>query len=67
MPILRASMWAGRTKALTDTMVQVAGVPPESVIIQFEDLPKENRATEGKLHSEIYKDQRSWSRGHGFG
>lgn len=62
MPILRVSMWAGRTKeqkadlakALTDTMVEVGSIPPEAVIIQFEDLPKENWATGGKLHTEIY-------------
>ena len=57
MPILRVSMWAGRTKeqkadmarALTETMVEVAGVPSEAVIIQFEDLPKENWATGDRL------------------
>jgi len=56
-------MWSGRTKeqkaelakALTDTMVQVANVPLQSVTIQFEDLPKENWATGGKLHTELFK------------
>ena len=65
MPILRVSMWSGKTKeqkselakALTDTMVQVANVPIESVTIQFEDLPKENWAYGGKLHTEIFKEE----------
>ncbi|MGE5529798.1 MAG: tautomerase family protein [Patescibacteria group bacterium] len=65
MPILRISLWSGRTreqkaelaKALTDTMVEVAKVPTEAVTIQFEDLPKENWATGGKLHSELYRDR----------
>ena len=64
MPILRVSMWAGRTKeqkaelakALTDTMVEVGKVPAQAVTIQFEDLPKENWATAGKLHTELFKE-----------
>jgi 4-oxalocrotonate tautomerase len=56
-------MWSGRTKeqkgelakALTDTMVQVAEVPPQAVTIIFEELPKENWATEGKLHTELHE------------
>jgi len=64
MPILRVSLWSGRTKeqkaelakALTDTMVQVAKVPVQSVTIQFEDLPKENWASGGKLHTELFKE-----------
>lgn len=64
MPILRVSMWAGRSKeqkralakALTDTMVAVGKTSPEAVIIQFEDLPKENWATGGRLHSELFKE-----------
>ena len=63
MPVLRVSMWSGRTKeqkselakALTDTRVQVADVPPQAVTILFEELPKENWATEGKLHTELHK------------
>ena len=66
MPILRVSLWTGRTKqqkaelakALTDTMVDVAKVPAEAVTIQFEELPQENWATGGKLHSELFKDRR---------
>jgi len=57
-------MWAGRTKeqkaelakALTDTMVEVGKVPAQAVTIQFEDLPKENWATAGKLHTELFKE-----------
>ena len=63
MPVLRVSMWTGRTKekkseiakALTDAMVQVAEVPPQAVTIIFEELPKENWATEGKLHTDLHK------------
>lgn len=62
MPILRVSLWAGRAKeqkaelakALTDTMVNVAKVPPEAVTIMFEELPKENWASKGVLHSELH-------------
>ena len=63
MPILRVSLWSGRTKeqkaalakALTDTMVDVAKVPAQSVTIQIEEMPKENWATGGKLHTELFK------------
>jgi len=62
MPILRVSLWAGRTKAdkaqlakaLTDTMVATAKVPVEAVTIMFEELPKENWATGGQLHTERF-------------
>jgi len=65
MPILRVCLWAGRTKeqkaelakALTDTMVKVAKVPPEAVTIMFEELPKENWASKGVLHSELHTDK----------
>ena len=65
MPILRVSLWSGRStqqkadlaKALTDTMVAVAKVPPQAVTIQIEELPKENWATGGTLHSELFKDK----------
>jgi len=64
MPILRVSLWSGRTKeqkaalakALTETMVLVANVPPQAVTVQIEELPKENWATGGELHSELHKD-----------
>ena len=65
MALLRVSLWTGRSKeqkaqlakALTDTMVEVAKVPPQSVTIQIEELPKENWATGGQLHSELFKDR----------
>jgi 4-oxalocrotonate tautomerase len=65
MPLLRVSLWTGRTrqqkaelaKALTDTMVQVAKVPAQAVTIQFEEMPKENWATGGQLHSVLFKDK----------
>lgn len=64
MPILRVSLWSGRTKeqkaalakALTETMVKVADVPPHAVIIQIEELPKDNWASGGELHSELFKE-----------
>jgi 4-oxalocrotonate tautomerase len=57
------SLWSGRTKeqkaalakALTETMVLVANVPAQAVTIQIEELPKENWATGGELHSELHK------------
>ena len=65
MPILRVSLWSGRSKeqkadlarALTDTMVESAGVPAEAVPIRFDELPKENWATGGKLHTVLFKDR----------
>jgi 4-oxalocrotonate tautomerase len=62
MPILRVSLWSGRTKeqkvelakALTETMTKVGKIPPEAVTIIFEELPKENWATKGILHSELH-------------
>jgi len=65
MPLLRVSLWSGRTKedkvqlakALTDTMVNVAKVPAEAVTIMFEELPKENWATGGVLHTELHADK----------
>lgn len=66
MPILRVSLWAGRSKeekanlakALTETMVKTDGVPAQAVTIQFEELPKENWATGGQLHSELFEDRK---------
>ena len=65
MPILRVSLWSGRTKAqkarlaraLTDTIVEVGEVPAEAVTIMFEELPKENWATGGELHTERFSDR----------
>ena len=64
MPILRVSLWPGRTKAqkaemaraLTETLSRVGNIPPQAIMIQFEELPKENWATGGELHSELHKD-----------
>ena len=52
MPIVRISMWAGRTreqksdlaKAITDVMVDVGKTTPEATIVVFEDVPKQNWA-----------------------
>jgi len=63
MPIVRVSLWSGRDKAkkaelaraLTETMVETAGVTAEAVTILFEELPKENWATGGELHTERFK------------
>ena len=65
MPILRVSLWSGRTReqkaqlarALTDTMVKVAEVPAEAVTVMFEELPKENWASKGTLHSELFPER----------
>jgi len=66
MPIIRVSLWAGRTKeekaalaeALTEVMVRVGKVPPQAVTVQFEELPKENWATGGKLHTELFAEKK---------
>ena len=60
MPIVRISMWAGRTreqkahlaKAITDTMVEIGKTTPEATIVVFEDVPKENWAQSGTLADE---------------
>ncbi len=65
MPILRVSLWSGRTReqkarlaeALTDTMVSVAEVPVEAVTVILEELPKDNWASKGVLHSELFADR----------
>jgi len=65
MPILRVSLWSGKTKeqkaelakALTDTMVRVAKVQPEAVTIMFEELPKDNWSSKGILHSDLFPEK----------
>jgi 4-oxalocrotonate tautomerase len=60
MPIVRVEMWSGRTKsqkaelarALTDAMVNIARTSPESTIIIFEDIQRENWAENGRLADE---------------
>ena len=60
MPVLRVSMFAGRTheqkaelaRALTEVMVNVAKTTPEGTIIIFEEVEKTNWASSGKLISD---------------
>ena len=60
MPIVRISMWTGRTreqkadlaKAITDAMVDVGKTTPEATIVVFEDVPKQNWAQSGVLADE---------------
>jgi 4-oxalocrotonate tautomerase len=62
MPIVRIEMWEGRTHAqkaelarvITDAMVTIAHTTPEATTIVFEDIPKSNWASCGKLASEDY-------------
>jgi 4-oxalocrotonate tautomerase len=64
MPVLRVSMWSGKTReekaalarALTEAMTATADVPAQAVTIQFEELPRENWATGGRLHDELFKE-----------
>jgi 4-oxalocrotonate tautomerase len=60
MPIIRVEMWPGRTheqkvelaKAITDAVVTIAHTTPETTIVVFEDVAKENWAQAGKLASD---------------
>ena len=60
MPIVRVEMWSGRThaqkvelaQAITDAVVTVAQTTPESVIVVFTDIAKENWAASGTLASD---------------
>ena len=60
MPIIRMEMWPGRThaqkaelaQAITDAVVTIAHTSPESTIVVFEDVPKENWAQGGVLASD---------------
>jgi 4-oxalocrotonate tautomerase len=55
MPVLHVYLFEGRTeeqkadlmKALTDTVAQSLGAPPENVRIMIQDLQKENYAVGG--------------------
>jgi 4-oxalocrotonate tautomerase len=59
MPYVEVHMIEGRTdeqrtkiaKSFTDTLIQVLGVKPEDVWIQFTDMPKTHFATSGTLRS----------------
>ncbi len=60
MPIIRVSMWKGRTheqkaqlaKELTDVMARVGRINPEATTIVFEEYEKENWASGGILASD---------------
>ncbi|MEK7847716.1 MAG: tautomerase family protein [Chloroflexota bacterium] len=57
MPIVRIEMWPGRTHAqkaelarvITEAMVTIAHTTPESTIIVFQEVAKEDWAQGGKL------------------
>lgn len=63
MPIVRVSMWSGRTHAqkaelarvITEAMVTIAHTTPESTLVIFEDVPKEDWAQGGVLASDVKK------------
>lgn len=60
MPIINIMLWEGRTleqkrqlaKKLTEDMVAIAQVPPESVTITFSDFSKSDWASGGFLASD---------------
>ncbi len=60
MPVLRVSMWKGRTheqkaelaKALTNVVTEILKAPPEATTIIFEEVDKENWAKGGNLVSD---------------
>lgn len=60
MPIIRVEMWEGRTKsqkaelarAITEAMVSIAHTTPESTIIIFRDIDRDDWAENGKLASD---------------
>jgi len=60
MPIIRVEMWSGRTRAqkaelarvITEAVVTIAHTTPESTIVIFEDVTKENWAVGGVLASQ---------------
>jgi len=60
MPVIRVSMWDGRTreqkeelaKAITKSMVEIAKTEEEHVWIVYEDVKKSNWAIGGKLCDE---------------
>ncbi len=57
MPVVRISMWRGRTReqkeklaeAITRALVEIAGTEAEQVHIIFEDVEKSNWAIAGRL------------------
>ena len=60
MPIIRVEMWLGRTQSqkaelarvITEAVVTIAHTTPESTIVVFEDIAKENWAVGGVLASQ---------------
>jgi 4-oxalocrotonate tautomerase len=60
MPVIRVSMWEGRTRAqkaklteaITDAVEKIAGTPREHVWIVYEDVKKSDWAIAGKLCDE---------------
>lgn len=60
MPIVRVEMWPGRTQAqkaelarvITEAVVTIAHATPESTIVIFQDVARENWAVGGVLASE---------------
>ncbi|MDP6101471.1 MAG: tautomerase family protein [Dehalococcoidia bacterium] len=59
MPIVRIEMWPGRTHAqkaelarvITEAMVTIAHTTPDSTIVVFQEVAKEDWAQGGKLAS----------------
>ena len=60
MPIVKVEMWPGRTHAqktelarvITEAVVTIAHATPESTIVIFEDVARENWAVGGVLASQ---------------
>jgi len=57
MPVVRVEMWPGRTQSqkaelarvITEAVVAIAHTTPESTIVIFDDIAKENWAVGGVL------------------
>ena len=60
MPIVRVSMFAGRTheqkaelaQAITDAVVRIGKTTPDATLVVFEDVRREDWAQAGKLASD---------------
>ncbi|MEM1961960.1 MAG: tautomerase family protein [Sulfolobales archaeon] len=62
MPLVEVTMWAGVRleikKRLAEGITKVfeeLGIPREEVTVVIREVPKENWATGGQLHSERFK------------
>ncbi|MEM2007468.1 MAG: tautomerase family protein [Sulfolobales archaeon] len=62
MPLVEVTMWAGVRlevkKRLAEGITEVfeeLGIPREAVTVVIREVPKENWATGGQLHSERFK------------